>query len=58
MAKDKKPEDRTTKPKIKQQAQRIVTVDGPVTIRGSHAYDAAGNRVARVGIDLTEDDDA
>ena len=57
MAKDNKPEDRTTKPKIKQQARRIVNVDGPVTIRGSHAYDAAGTRVTRVGIDLNEDDE-
>lgn len=43
--------------KIKQQAARIVNVTGPVKIRGSKAFNAAGEVVARVGIDLTEDDE-
>lgn len=51
----KEPKDKA--PRIKQQAKRIVDITGPVTIRGIHAYDAAGNRVARVGIDLSEDDE-
>ncbi|MEU0516658.1 hypothetical protein [Streptosporangium sp. NPDC006007] len=45
-----------TRPRITQTAQKIVTVTGPVKIRGSHAYDAAGNRVARVGIDQDDDE--
>lgn len=44
-------------PTITQQAAHIVTVDGPVKIRGSKAFNAAGEVVARVGIDLTEDDE-
>lgn len=30
---------------------RIVTIDGPIRVSGSYAYDAAGNRVTQVGID-------
>lgn len=51
----KEPKDKA--PRIKQQAKRIVDITGPVTIRGSKAFNAAGEVVARVGIDLGEDDD-
>lgn len=43
--------------KIKQQAARIVNVTGPVKIRDGKVFDQAGRLVARVGIDLTEDDE-
>lgn len=52
---EKQPEE-TTKPKIRQQARRIVNVDGPVTICGSTVFNTAGEVVARVGIDQDDDE--
>ncbi|MEU0517353.1 hypothetical protein [Streptosporangium sp. NPDC006007] len=39
--------------KITQKAQHVVTVTGPVTIRGTEVMNEAGEVVARVGITLS-----
>jgi hypothetical protein len=54
MASDK---PRRPRIRIKQTARIVNNTSGPITVRGVTAYDSGGNAVAKVGVEVDEDDE-